>query len=282
RAGCARFGPAPAQRRPGPPRIFRESRHDGGEQEPDEAGRPIRRRDHERHQAEPSDLWQPLRRRGGHQVDPAGKAKCADRHGCASRSRLAVFRVTTKPCGPVASPLAMFELTIPMTSPRMLNIGPPEFSVSIVASVWKNSASGIVRYAVLGDQRAWMEPMLSEEGSREGAPMMKTLSPTRTVSESAIGDATASAGTRSSCSRDRSAEAGADATTRAATVPTLGKRPEIPSMPWTTSPAVSTWPVAEMRTPAPVSVMRVSLVDIASRPRARMTTTDGATFWATC
>jgi hypothetical protein len=32
----------------------------------------------------------------------------------------------------------------------MLNIGPPEFPELIVAVVWKNSASGIARYAVLG------------------------------------------------------------------------------------------------------------------------------------
>ena len=35
--------------------------------------------------------------------------------------------------------------TMPITSPAMLNIGPPELPVLMTASVWKNSAVGIVR-----------------------------------------------------------------------------------------------------------------------------------------
>ena len=64
--------------------------------------------------------------------------------GFASSSRLAAFNVTTKPCGPVVSPFEMLWLTMPITSPWRLNIGPPEFSVSMAASVWKNSARGMV------------------------------------------------------------------------------------------------------------------------------------------
>ena len=79
-----------------------------------------------------------------------------------SSSCLAVFDVTTKPCWSLLSPVEMLSLTIPMTSPLRLNIGPPELPASIVASAWKNSARGIVRYAVLGAQRALMEPTLSE------------------------------------------------------------------------------------------------------------------------
>ena len=48
----------------------------------------------------------------------------------------------------------MLWLTIPITSPFVANIGPPEFPVLMVAVVWKNSASGMVLYTVLGFQRA--------------------------------------------------------------------------------------------------------------------------------
>jgi len=80
-----------------------------------------------------------------------------------SRSRcLAVFDVTTKPWRLLRASVAMLWLTIPMTSPFRLNMGPPELPASMVASAWKNSARGMVRYAVLGAQRALMEPTLSE------------------------------------------------------------------------------------------------------------------------
>lgn len=48
----------------------------------------------------------------------------------------------------------MLWLTIPMTSPAMLNIGPPEFPVLMVASVGKNSAKGKAGYTLFGGQRA--------------------------------------------------------------------------------------------------------------------------------
>jgi len=43
-----------------------------------------------------------------------------------------------------------------MISPFTLNMGPPELPVLMTASVWKNSASGMDRYAVLGAHRALM------------------------------------------------------------------------------------------------------------------------------
>jgi hypothetical protein len=56
----------------------------------------------------------------------------------------------------------MMWLTMPMTSPAMLHIGPPEFPVLMAAVVWKNSASDIARYAVLGGHRALIHPALNE------------------------------------------------------------------------------------------------------------------------
>jgi hypothetical protein len=56
----------------------------------------------------------------------------------------------------------MFWLTMPTTSPAMLNSGPPEFPVLIVAVVWKNSARGMSRKMVFGAQRALIQPTLIE------------------------------------------------------------------------------------------------------------------------
>ena len=56
----------------------------------------------------------------------------------------------------------MMWLTMPMTSPAMLNMGPPEFAVLIVAFVWKNSASGSVLYTVFGGHLALIHPTLRE------------------------------------------------------------------------------------------------------------------------
>lgn len=67
----------------------------------------------------------------------------------------AVFIVTTKPS-------EMVWLTMPMTSPAMLNMGPPELPVLMLASVWKNSARGIALYMVLGAHRALIQPTLRE------------------------------------------------------------------------------------------------------------------------
>ena len=79
-----------------------------------------------------------------------------------SRSCLAVFPVTTKPRPSLPPLLEMLWLTMPITSPFMLNIGPPEFPVLMTASVWKNSARGMARYTVFGAQRALIQPTLSE------------------------------------------------------------------------------------------------------------------------
>jgi hypothetical protein len=47
----------------------------------------------------------------------------------------------------------------------MSNTGPPEFPVLIVAVVWRNSARGMSRKIVLGDQRALIQPTLIEYAS---------------------------------------------------------------------------------------------------------------------
>src|SRR5262249_56964108 len=98
------------------------------------------------------------------------------------RSCLAVFMVTTKPSPSLPPDFEMLWLTMPITSPAELNMGPPELPVLMVASVWKNSASGIVLYTVFGAQRALMMPVLKEDPSPHGAPALETGSPTPTVS----------------------------------------------------------------------------------------------------
>src|SRR5499425_16823 len=74
------------------------------------------------------------------------------------RSCCAVCIVTTKPSPSLPPDFEMLWLTMPITSPAELNIGPPELPVLMVASVWKNSASGMVLYTVLGGQRALIHP----------------------------------------------------------------------------------------------------------------------------
>src|SRR5215475_11697535 len=159
-----------------------------------------------------------------------------------SSSSLAVLSVTTKPSPSLPPLFEMLWLTIPITSPFMLNMGPPELPVLIVASVWKNSASGMVLYTVLGAQRALMYPTLSEWLRPYGAPTMMTWSPTWTEFESAIGATFAPTGTLSSCSSDTSA-ACSDATTRAVIESPPRNSTVISSMEWTTCAAVITWPL---------------------------------------
>ena len=73
-----------------------------------------------------------------------------------------MLMVTTKPSPSLPPLLEMLWLTMPITSPFMPNIGPPELPVLMVAVVWKNSASGIVLYTVLGFHRALIKPALKE------------------------------------------------------------------------------------------------------------------------
>ena len=70
--------------------------------------------------------------------------------------------MTTKPSPSLPPDFEMLWLTMPITSPAALNMGPPELPVLIVASVWKNSASGMALWTVLGAQRALMIPALRE------------------------------------------------------------------------------------------------------------------------
>src|SRR5262249_9500051 len=79
-----------------------------------------------------------------------------------SKSFFAVLMVTTNPSPSLPPLLEMLWLTMPMTWPFIANMGPPESPVLIVAVVWKNSASGIVLYTVLGFHRALIKPSLSE------------------------------------------------------------------------------------------------------------------------
>ena len=102
-------------------------------------------------------------------------------------------------------------------------------------------------------------------------------SPTWTVFESAIGETFAPGGTRSSWRRERSA-AGSEEITRAATASPPRNSTSISSMAWTTCAAVMTLPSDVTRTPEPVSAKRVWPDVVTSRPRARITATDGLTF----
>src|SRR5262252_5736209 len=77
-------------------------------------------------------------------------------------SFLAVLMVTTKPSPSLPPDFEILWLTMPITSPAMLNMGPPELPVLIVAVVWKNSARGMCLYTVLGGQRALIHPTLME------------------------------------------------------------------------------------------------------------------------
>jgi hypothetical protein len=56
-----------------------------------------------------------------------------------------VLMVTTKPRPSLPPDLEMLWLTMPMTWPARLNMGPPELPVLMVALVWRNSASGMAR-----------------------------------------------------------------------------------------------------------------------------------------
>jgi hypothetical protein len=73
--------------------------------------------------------------------------------------------VTTNPSPSLPPDFEMFWLTMPITSPTMLNRGPPEFPVLIVAVVWKSSASGMSGKIVFGGQRALIQPTLIEYAS---------------------------------------------------------------------------------------------------------------------
>src|SRR5262245_48003258 len=94
------------------------------------------------------------------------------------RSWRAVLAVTTKPRPSLPPLFEMLWLTTPMTSPAVLKRGPPELPVLMVASVWKNSARGMVLYTVLGAHRALMKPTLREYDRPYGAPTTMTGSPT--------------------------------------------------------------------------------------------------------
>src|SRR3989441_31344 len=78
------------------------------------------------------------------------------------RSFWAGLIVTTNPSPSLPPDFEMFWLTMPMTSPAMLNMWTPELPVLIVAVVGKNSGRGMSRKIVLGGQRALIQPTLIE------------------------------------------------------------------------------------------------------------------------
>ncbi len=85
-------------------------------------------------------------------------------------------------------------LTMPMTSPFMLNMGPPELPGFTLASVWKISMS-MRPCSCLGERRRALKwPTVSVCAMPRGAPMMKTWLPMRCRSESAIGATYAKSG----------------------------------------------------------------------------------------
>ena len=54
-----------------------------------------------------------------------------------------MLAVTTNPRPSKPPDFEMMWLTMPITSPAMLNMGPPELPWLMAASVWKNSAREI-------------------------------------------------------------------------------------------------------------------------------------------
>ncbi len=70
---------------------------------------------------------------------------------------------------------------MPITSPSVLNIGPPELPRLIEASVWMKSSYGP---ALMSRARAETMPAVTVPPSPKGLPMASTQSPTRVWSES--------------------------------------------------------------------------------------------------
>ena len=79
---------------------------------------------------------------------------------------------------------------MPMTSPFMLNRGPPELPRLMAASVWMKSSYGPWR---MSRPRALTMPAVTEPPRPKGLPMASTTSPTRPVSLSPNGHGRAGA-----------------------------------------------------------------------------------------
>src|SRR5207245_9464170 len=90
--------------------------------------------------------------------------------GRSRSSFLAVLMVTTKPSPSLPPDLEMLWLTMPMTSPAMFNIGPPELPVLMVASVWRHPARRRERYTRLAGHLALAPRARTERVSPYGEP----------------------------------------------------------------------------------------------------------------
>ncbi len=139
---------------------------------------------------------------------------------------------------------------MPMTSPCMLNIGPPEFPWLTAASVWKYSARDMPLNVAFGLRRPLMYPTVSVWLTPRGAPTTNTCSPTSTASESPSFTTNGPRGGRSSC-RSATSAAGSDDATRALSVSPVKNTTSIASAVCTTWAAVSTLPSGEISTPDP-------------------------------
>ena len=139
---------------------------------------------------------------------------------------------------------------MPMISPCMLNIGPPEFPWLTAASVWKYSARDMPLNVAFGLRRPLMYPTVSVWLTPRGAPTTNTCSPTSTASESPSFATKGPRGDRSSC-RSATSAAGSDDTTRALSFSPVKNSTSIASAVCTTWAAVSTFPSSEMSTPDP-------------------------------
>ena len=94
---------------------------------------------------------------------------------------LAMAEGIAKPI-PTLPPLGeKIALLMPMTSPFMLNSGPPELPRLIGASIWMKSSSGPER---ISRPRAEMMPFVVVPPRPKGLPMATTQSPTLAFSES--------------------------------------------------------------------------------------------------
>src|SRR6266850_2344792 len=171
-------------------------------------------------------------------------------------------------------------LTMPITSPAMLNRGPPESPTLIAASVWKNSARLKPPAVAFGPRRALMCPTVRVWPIPSGAPTTKTSSPTSTASESPSRATRGAAGARSSC-RSAMSAAGSDETTRALRISPVRSSTTIASAVWTTCAAVRTFPSADTSTPEPTPATLVGCASPAegiSFSLVRTTTTEGFAF----
>src|SRR3989454_3768353 len=167
-----------------------------------------------------------------------------------SRSWRATLEVTANPSPSEPPEWDRMWLTIPMTSPCMLNSGPPELPWLIAASVWKNSARDIPLKVAFGLRRALMYPTVRVWLAPRGGPTTNTGAPISTASESPMLATNGARGAFSSCRSATSAE-GSDDRTLALSVSPVRNSTSIASAVCTPWAAVRILPSGEMSTPEP-------------------------------